>query len=110
MLDVKDGLVEQFSDVRIVQCVDHVASMALADYQPEVAQLAQLVRDRRRLHRHGSRDLTDRARPIPQPTEDLDSTWRSQDLHALGDDSSQLVIDLSVPMMAFDSVTHMNTC
>jgi len=110
MLDVKDGLVEQLSDVRIVQCIDHVASLAVSNYQPEITQLAQLVRDRRRLHTHGGRDLTDRARPIPQPPEDLHSTRRSQNLHALGDDSSQLAIDLRGPRMAFDSVTHLNIC
>ena len=43
MLDVKDGLVEQLGDVRVVQSVDDVLAPALADDKADVAQLAQLM-------------------------------------------------------------------
>src|SRR5690349_14003064 len=71
VLDVEDGLVEEVGDVRVVQRIDHPASLALADDQAEMPEDAQLVRHRRWLHSDRLGDLTDRARRIAQPAEDL---------------------------------------
>ncbi len=61
VLEVKYGLVEQLSDVRIVHRVDHATSIALTDNEPEVAQLAQLMRHSRRLHPDRRREFAERS-------------------------------------------------
>ena len=109
MLDVKDGLVEQFGDVGIVESVDDVLALALTDDEAEVAQLAQLVGDGRGLHADSLGELADRARAFLQPSEDLHATGGGEDLHALGDDPRGLRIDTRRPWFAGDSVTHPNT-
>ena len=43
MLDVRDGLLEQFADVVVVEVVDDPPAVALPDYQPEVAQQPKLM-------------------------------------------------------------------
>src|SRR5439155_6469 len=61
VFDVEDGLVEQVGDVRVVQRVDDLAAAALADYEPEVSEDPQLVRDGRLLHVDGVGELANRA-------------------------------------------------
>ena len=70
MLDVSDGFLEQLADVVVVQCVDDVAPLAVAGDQAEVAQQAQLVRDRGGLHPDGRCELGDSAGTGLQPAED----------------------------------------
>ena len=63
MLDVKDRLIKQLRDVRVVQPVDHLLAATLTNHQPEMPQLAQLVGHRGGLHRDTLGELPDRARP-----------------------------------------------
>lgn len=50
MLNVKDHLVEKLGDVGIMQPVNDLLPTPLADHEPELAERAQLVRNRRSLH------------------------------------------------------------
>jgi hypothetical protein len=57
VLDVEDRLVEQVSDVRIVERVDHAPAAPFADDEAEMSQHAQLVRNSRALHLNGFGEL-----------------------------------------------------
>jgi len=50
VFDVVDGLVEQVGDVVVVERVDGMSSLTLADDEVEVAEDAELVRDGGLLH------------------------------------------------------------
>ena len=84
VLDVPEHLLEQLGDVVVVELVDDAAAGALADDQAEVAQHAQLVRDRRRVHPDGGRDLGDRRRAVVQAGEDPQPAGRGERLEAVG--------------------------
>jgi hypothetical protein len=85
VVDVGDDLLEQLSDVVVVQLVDHPAPVALADHQPEMAKQPQLMRHRRpeatghefAMPRHEELDLFDPPRsPTPCATSMASCTWR----------------------------------
>ena len=106
VLHVKDRLVEQLRDVRIVQAVDDLLAAALADHEPELAQRPQLVRDGGRLHADRLGQRADRARALLQAPEDLHAARTGEHLHALGDRARQLSVDRRWGGMSVDSVTH----
>jgi uncharacterized protein YbjT (DUF2867 family) len=116
VVDVGDDLLEQLSDVVVVQLVDHPAPVALADHQPEMAKQPQLMRHRRpeatghefAMPRHEELDLFDppavadavrdvdgvlhlatRIRSLDQLS-DLDA-WREND--RLRTDASRILVD-----------------
>lgn len=68
---MEDGLVEQLGNVRVVEPVDDLLAASLADYESEVAQLSQLMRDRGGLHADGVGEFADRASAVFEATEDL---------------------------------------
>ena len=45
VLDMRDGLLEQFPDMIVVEVIDDAAPIPMADDQPEVAQETKLMRD-----------------------------------------------------------------
>lgn len=106
MLDVKDRLIEQLGDVRVVQVVDDAFAASLADDKAKVAQLPELMGDGRGLHADGVGELADRAGPLFQAPEDLHAAGCGEDLHALGDQTGGLGVERCGLRGAFDSVTH----
>jgi len=85
VLDVVQRLIEEVGNVRVVQCVDDTSAASLADDEPQMAEQAQLVRDRRGLHADRLGESVHRARSLAQASEDADATWCRQRLHRLGD-------------------------
>jgi hypothetical protein len=85
MLDVVDRLLEQVGDVRVMQGVDDGAPASLADDESEVAEEAQLVRDRRAFHLDGCGKLVDRAGTVAEAAEDTHPARSRQRLHCLRD-------------------------
>ena len=84
VLDVPEHLLEQLGDVVVVELVDDAAAGALADDEAEVAEHAELVRDRRRVHPDGGRDLGDRRGAVVQAGEDPQPARRGERLEAVG--------------------------
>jgi hypothetical protein len=54
-----DGLGEQRTDVIVVERVDDLPSVALADHQTQMTEDAELLRDRGLRHPDIARELTD---------------------------------------------------
>jgi hypothetical protein len=106
MLDMEDRLVEQLGDVRIVQPVKHVLAASLANHETEMAQLTQLVRNRRGLHPDSISELTDRAGPILQPPKDLHPTGGRKDPHPLRHHPRRLRINAARARLPRYAVTH----
>src|SRR5205814_1781441 len=79
---------------RVMQPVYDLLAATLADHEAEVPQLAQLVRDGRRLHADRGRELTDRACALLEPPEDQDAARRREHLHALGDGARGRRVDV----------------
>jgi len=50
VLEVVGGIVEQIGHVRVVQGVDDLPPVPLADHQAELTKQPQLMRHRRQLH------------------------------------------------------------
>ncbi len=92
MLDVGDRLVQQQTDVLIVQVVDHPAPVPEADDEAEMSQDSQLVGNRRSLHAHVGGQIGHGARTGTQPAENLYPAARRQRLHRLGDGGRSLAI------------------
>jgi len=108
VLDVKDRLVKELGDVRVVQVVDDLLAATLTNDEPKMAQLPELVRDRRRFHADRVSELTNRARPFLQSPQDLHPARGRQNLHALGDKTGGLCVDIASRRDSMDSVTHPN--
>lgn len=106
MLYVVDGLLEQGCDVVIVERVEHVSSLALANYQAEVTKRPQLMRDRGLFHLYGRGELANRAWRLRETAEYEDSAGRGKSLDRLRDLSRQVNSYLSRCRPAFDSVSH----
>src|SRR5579884_819496 len=85
-----DGLSEQGADVIVVNRIDHLAAIALADHEAEVAQHSQLLGDRRLLHTDLVSEVSHRAGTGRESAEDADPTWRRERLHRLRDRSCRL--------------------
>jgi len=93
VLNVRDGFVEQLADVVVMKRIDHIAALAMACDQPEMAQQAELVRHRRGFHADVLRQFADRARASMKPAEDAQSARRSESLHRVGDDLREAVVE-----------------
>jgi hypothetical protein len=76
VLDVTQGFVEQRRHVRVVESVDHMASVAATQDESEVSQDPQLMGDGGLLHLHRDGEVPDGARTLAQASEDADATWR----------------------------------
>lgn len=107
MLDMKHRLIKQLRDVIVVQGVDDMTALAFTDHQAQIAQLTQLMRDRRGLHPHRVSEIAHRAWTFPQAPQDLHAAWRRQDLHPLRDQPSKPYVDRCGRLVAV-SVTHLN--
>lgn len=93
MLNMKDHLVEKLGDVGIVQPVNDLLATPLADYEPELAERAQLVRNRRSLHVDCFCQCAYRARSFLQPTQYLHPARRSEHLHPFRHRPRQVSVD-----------------
>jgi hypothetical protein len=83
VVDMRDDLFEELGDVVVVQLVDDLAPVALADDEAEVAQRPKLMRDGRALHVDRGRELVDRRRTGVQAREDPQPARRRKRLDAL---------------------------
>ena len=81
MLDVGDRLVEQVRDVVVMQVVDDVTAVAPADDESEVAQDAELMGHRGRLHPYRLGQLADGLPAGAQPPQDSHPAGGRQRLH-----------------------------
>lgn len=106
MLDVKDRLVKQLGDMRVMQVIDDLLTAALADDEAKMAQLPELMGDRRGLHANRVGKLAHRARPLPQAPENLHTTGRREDLHTLGNQTRGLRVERRGLRGPLHSVTH----
>jgi hypothetical protein len=105
VLNVRDGFVEQLADVVVVQRIHHVPALAPAGDQPQMAQQAELVGDRRALHTDVLSQFADRARAGVKPSEDAQSARRSECLHRVGDDPREALVEF-VGLALGSSVCH----
>ena len=85
MLDVVEGLVEEFGDVVVVEGVDDRAAVALAGDQAEVAQQAELVGAGGLFHADGVGEVGDRAGAFLEPGQDQQPGRGGQGLEGGGD-------------------------
>ena len=85
MLGVRDGLGQQRADVVVVQRIDHLPAVALADDEAEVPEHPQLLGDRRLGHLELVGELADRARAGAEAAEDPHAARRRERLHRLRD-------------------------
>lgn len=106
VLDVVYRLVEQASDVVVVEPIDGVPPSPLACDELEVAQQAELVRDGRLLHPHLAGELTNRARALAEPSQNPHAARSGKRLHCLGHAVRSQGIDASDADATFDSVAH----
>ena len=84
VIDVPDDLFEQLGHVVVVQFVDDVSAVALAEDETEVAQQAKLMGNGGGLHPDGLRDLGHRRGPRVQSRKDAQPAGSRQRLDALG--------------------------
>ncbi len=84
MLDVVDRLLEQNTNVRVVERVYRPAPDSLADHQPQVAQKTKLVGYRGRFHPDRLREISDSVRGLTQARENTHAARCRQRLHRLG--------------------------
>ncbi len=103
---MRDSLVEQVGDMRVVQRVDDLATVPLADHETELAEEAELVRHRRLLHPDRSSKLTDRARRAAQPSEDQHAAGRRQGLHRVGNLPRRVRVEIPAAGVSMKAVTH----
>ena len=106
VLDMKDRLIEQIRDVRIMEGIDHAPPTPLADHESKVAKHAQLVRHRRALHPNRKCEFVHGACSLSEPRENANSTRRRQRLHRFRNLPSSRGIDDGRATVPLDSVTH----
>ena len=106
MLDVGDRLVEEVGDVRVVERVHDLAAVPLADHETELAEEAELVRDRGLLHPDRGCKLTDRARRVAQSPENHHAAGRREGLHRVGNLTRRARVDIPVTSVAVNAMTH----
>ena len=107
VLDVRDHLFEQVGDVIVVELIDDLAAIALADHEPEMAQQPKLMRDRRTLHANAIGDLVDRRRAGVQTREDPQPAWCRERLDAFGRRARERgVVKQPVSALIFRAVRH----
>ena len=110
VVDVRDDLFEQLGDVVVVQLVDDLASVALPDDEPEMAQRPKLMRDRRALHGDRRGELVDRRRARMQAGEDPQSARSRQRLDAVGRGASERRVIQHAPQIGMGiAVSHLYT-
>ncbi len=91
--DVVDRLVDQLDDVIIVEVVHHVASIALAGHESEIAQYPQLVRCGRLLESGVGGEIDHGCTAVAKSTQDQHATWCGERVHDRSDLSSYLGVD-----------------
>jgi hypothetical protein len=85
VLGVCDGFGEEDADVSVVEFVDRLAALGLADDQAGVAQHAELLGDGRLFHLDGPGEFFDRAGSGRQAAEDPHAAGGGERLHRVGD-------------------------
>ena len=85
MLGVRDGFGQKRSDMIIMQRIDHLTPVTLADNQGEVAQHPKLLGHGGLSHPDLARELPDRTRPGTKATEYPHTARRRERLHRLRD-------------------------
>jgi nickel/cobalt transporter (NicO) family protein len=92
--------------VVVVQAVEHLASMALADDEPHVTQDAKLVRDGGLGHRDELDDLPDGPRAVTQAAEDMHPARGGKRMHHLRHPLGHRTADGGPPRFARYAVAH----
>ena len=106
MRNVVGRLLQQNPDVAVMERVEHIAAAPLTNNQTQVAQDAQLMRDRRLLHSDRIRQLVHRAGAFAQPRENADATWSRERLHRLGNLAGGFCVDRGGLGLPIDTVSH----
>lgn len=78
----------------VVQVVEHAASRAPPDDEAEVAEHAELLRDRRGVHLYGLRELADAEWTAAKGPEDAHPACRGERLHRRSDAESERSVEL----------------
>ncbi len=94
MLDVIEGLIEEFGDVVVVEGVDDRASVAFAGDQAEVAQQAELVGAGGGFHADGVGEVAHRARAFLESGQDVQPRGRGEGLKGGGDVGGAALADV----------------
>lgn len=94
MLDVGDRLLKQVRDMVVVQVVADVTPLAAPHDEAEMAQQTQLMRDGRRFHADGLRELVDAQRAAVQAAEDAHTAGGRKCLHGVGNRASEVGVEL----------------
>ncbi len=90
MLRVGAGLVDELDDVVVDEAVADVAAVALGVDEAVLAQVTQLVGDRRLLHADRGRDLADGEGAGAEAVEDEQPAGRRERLQDVGEGAGSL--------------------
>ena len=104
MLDMADRGLQQLSDVVVVEVIEHLTPVAMADHEPEVPKHPQLLGDRRGRHLDRGGELVNTDGPTLQLTEDAYAAWSRESLHRISDRLRETGIELM--RIAQATVTH----
>ncbi len=94
MLGMRDSLGQQNAHVLVVQGVDDVPALALANDQAEMAKHPKLLGDGRLLHLNVLRQLANGARTSTQPAQDPHAARCRQCSHRLGDHARGVAVQI----------------
>jgi hypothetical protein len=106
---MKDRLIEQIRDVRIMEGIDHAPPASLTDHESEVAKHTQLVRHRRALHPNREGEFVHGACSLSEPRENANPARRRKRLHRFRNLPRSRGIDDGGATVPLDSVTHTAT-
>lgn len=105
MLHMGDGLLKQLTHMIVIQVVDDLTAVPMSDNEPKVPEQAQLVRDGRRFHPDGARQLVHGTRAVIQPSKDLQPARGGKRLHRLRHRLNELRIQIRRSMLIV-AVSH----
>ncbi len=94
MLDVGDRLLEELTDVLVMERVDNAPPVPVTGHQPEVPEKPELVRHGRGLHGDRGGQGIHRTRPGMQTAEDPDPTRRRKRLHRVREHADERLVQL----------------
>ena len=98
------GLFEEDADVRVMERVENLAALTLADDEPEMAEHPQLMGDGRLLHPDRRREFPYRAGTLAETSEDAHTAWRRQRLHGLSNLARSVGVDDDALCLVLDPV------
>lgn len=87
MLRMRESLLEQPSDVRVVELIDLVTTLLLSSYEAEITQNPQVLRDGRLFHAGSVRQLFDRDMPaLCKQAQKLNARACGESFHRIRDE------------------------